>query len=135
MRPGSSSRLQQCRLAPIVSACVHRALLERRQHNRNHPSELRSDPSHAVARALRLLRLNARATFVVAQLEENAIYTDYSSWLPDPSPTQKWVDCWSRLFPAAPVGCLSGLPATCLPCYEASGGDPAPPPAVGPAPL
>ena len=88
-----------------------------------------------MARALRLLRLNARATFVVAQLEENAIYTDYSSWLPDPSPTQKWVDCWSRLFPAAPVGCLSGLPATCLPCYEASGGDPAPPPAVGPAPL
>ena len=66
--------------------------------------------------------------------EENRIYADYSAWLPDAPPTQAWLDCWGSLFPAAPVGCLAGLPHVCLPCYERSWGDPAPPPAVGPAP-
>ena len=133
MRPSSSNRLQQCRLAPVVAACVHRALLERRQHNRSHPASLRADPRPAVARAHRLLRLNARATFTAAQLQEDRIYTDFSTWLPECPPTQAWVDCWKRLFPAAPAHCLRGLPALALPSFDNSEGDapPPPPPAGG----
>ena len=133
MRPSSSNRLQQCKLAPIVAACVHRALLERRQHNRTHPYSLRADPRLTVARAHKLLRLNARATFAAAQREEDRIYTDYDTWQPARPPTQVWVDCWSRLFPAAPAHCLRGLPYLALPSFDNSEGDspPPPPPAGG----
>ena len=86
-----------------------------------------------VSRLLDLIRLSARATFARLQREENVIYTSYNRWLPEPPPTQAWIQAWRPLIPAAPEGCLSGLPALALPDYEHSLAD-RPPVAPGPVP-
>ena len=124
---GSPASFPQCGVCPVISACTHRALLERRQHHRSHPSDPRPDPARAVSRVHHLLKLTARATFTRARREEDVIYTTYNTWVPDPSPTQSWISAWSPLIPSAPAGCLSGLPALALPSYERSEGDPLPP--------
>ena len=85
-------------MAPVLAACTHTALIERRNHNRNNPSSLRFDPCHTVNRIHYLVQLTARATMQRATLQEDRIYTNYDTWLPGTPPRAAWNRDWGTVL-------------------------------------
>jgi len=117
---------QKSPLAPVIAACTHAALIERRNHNRHYPNDIRADADRTVQRAHHLIKLTAKATYTRAKLMQDRIYTSYDEWLPKTPPIDEWMSHWTNLIPSAPRGCLTGLPALTLPPYSDTRGDPAP---------